>query len=155
MKTFSKISTFSLILLSQTTIAQFISVPYSMHTPYGNVPMTNRVYMPSHYNGKSNPKFDFIITLKKNDSVVNLRSRILSQKKKLYVVWKQKKTKIRIYPNETEAAFRILQQMGQDGRNSGGQLLAFQGDNWRDQWLLFVAHDECIKHDCHTGRETR
>ena len=112
MKIYSKILTITLILLSQSAIAQFVSVPYSMHTPYGNVPMSNHVYMPSHYNGKGNPKFDFTITLKKNDSIVHFKSRMLSEKKKLYVNFKQNKTKTRIYPAETKQLFGYSSRWG-------------------------------------------
>ncbi len=91
------------LAFAQLAQAQFItSVPYSMSTPAGNVQLTQQVYMPTHYsNRNSNPKFDFEVTLK-NDSVVKFRSRILSENKKLYIEWKEKKNVRQIFPSETK-----------------------------------------------------
>lgn len=83
--------------------AQFVSVPYTMSTPGGNVPMYHHVYMPMHYNNSnSNPKFNFEVTLK-NDSVIKFKSRILSENKKLYMVQKEGKVKRKIFPEDTKS----------------------------------------------------
>ncbi len=102
MKIYFRIFLISLVVLSHSAVAQFVSVPYTMHTPYGNVPMNNYVYVPTYYNnGTSNPKFEFEVTLK-NDSVIKFKSRILSENKKLYILLKEKKVKRKIFPNETK-----------------------------------------------------
>jgi hypothetical protein len=83
--------------------AQFISVPYTMSTPRGNVTMQHHLYMPTHYsNSNSNPKFNFEVTLK-DDSVIKFKSRILSENKTLYIVQKEGKDKIKIFPEDTKS----------------------------------------------------
>lgn len=104
MKIYFKILFFS-VLMSQQALAQFVSVPYTMRTPAGNMGMTQHIYMPTHYgNGNSNPKFDFEVMLK-NDSVVRLRSRVMSENKKMYVLLKSKKIKRKIFPGETKEMY--------------------------------------------------
>jgi hypothetical protein len=108
MRIFFKILFLSLVGFSHAAVAQFISVPYTMSTPGGNVPMYHHVYMPTHYNnGKANPKFDFEVTFK-NDSVVKLRSRILSEDKKLYMEQKDGKVKKKIFPQDTKSCLARL-----------------------------------------------
>jgi hypothetical protein len=86
-------------------IAQYVSVPYTVPTPYGNMSMSQHIYMPTHYyNSNSNPKFNFEVTLK-NDSVVKFKSRILSENKKMYVLFKEHKTKRKVVPNETKVVY--------------------------------------------------
>jgi hypothetical protein len=96
-----------LLFISSAASAQFVSVPYNMHTPYGNVPMHQQVYMPMNYgNGNSNPKYNFVVTLK-SDSVIKFKSRIQSEKKKMYLVYKSKKGKKRISPSDTKEIIGI------------------------------------------------
>jgi hypothetical protein len=84
-----------------TVVAQFVSVPYSMSTPGGNVTMYQHVYMPTHYNNSSPTKWKFQVTLK-NDSVINLKSKMLAKNKKMYVELKTGKFRRNIYPDETK-----------------------------------------------------
>jgi len=107
-----KILFVSLVVFSHVASAQFVSVPYTMSTPGGNVPMYHHVYLPTHYNnGNSNPKFDFEVTLK-NDSVVKFKSRILSENKKMYVLLKENKSKRKISPDDTKAIVSSSSDLG-------------------------------------------
>jgi len=84
---------------------QYVSMPYSVPTPYGNVTMTQHIYMPTHYyNSNSNPKFKFVVVLK-NDSVIELKSRMLSEDITMYVLYNENKSKRKIFPDETKVIF--------------------------------------------------
>lgn len=109
MKTYFKILFLSFIAFSHAATAQYISVPYTMSTPYGNVGMTQHIYMPTHYyNSSYNPEFNFEVTLK-NDSVVKFKSSILAENKKLYMEQKVgKKIKKKIFPEDTKSCLARL-----------------------------------------------
>jgi hypothetical protein len=105
---FFKILFLCLVAFSHVAMAQFISVPYTMSTAGGNIPMHQNVYMNmGHGGGKANPKFDFEVTLK-NDSVVKLRSRILPEEKRLYMEHKEGKVKKKIFPQDTKSCLARL-----------------------------------------------
>ncbi len=91
------------VVLSRGLFAQYIYVPETISTPYGNVTTQRAVYMPMNY-GTTNPKFDFTVVLK-SDSVINLKSRIESDEKKMYVIHKEKKEKRKIFPNDTREIY--------------------------------------------------
>lgn len=75
---------FSLVC-SSIAHAQFVSVPYSMHTPGGNVTMYNHVYMPTHYyGGQGSPKFKFIVTLT-DGTELRFKSKMNVEKKKMFI----------------------------------------------------------------------
>src|SRR5689334_21559365 len=125
MKIYFKILFFSLVAISDEAVTQFVSVPYTMHTPGGNVTMYNYVYTPTHYgNGNVNPRFDFEVTLK-NDSVVKFRSRVLSENNKMYVLLKEKKSKRKILPDETKEIY--------GGSSTWGRLKGLPADSC---WLF-------------------
>jgi len=108
MKIYFKILFLSLVVVSHTAVAQYMNVPYTMSTPGGNIPMHQNIYMNmGHGGGKSNPKFDFEVTLK-NDSIVKLRSRILPEGKKLYMEQKEGKVKKKIFPQDTKSCLARL-----------------------------------------------
>jgi hypothetical protein len=94
------------VLISHASMARYIYVPQTIHTPYGNATIQQPMYMfrPTYYNYgnvASNPKFDFTVVLK-NDSVITLRSRMEVADKKMYVLQKAKKIKRKIFPSETK-----------------------------------------------------
>ena len=109
MKIYFKILFLCIIGSNHVAQAQFISVPYTMHTPAGNVPMYQHVYLPTnYYNGNYNPEFDFEVTLK-NDSLVKFKSSILAENKKLYMEQKVgKKEKKKIFPEDTKSCLARL-----------------------------------------------
>jgi hypothetical protein len=97
----------ALMSLAISTSAQYVYVPQTIHTPYGNATIQQPMYMyrPMYFNYgnvATNPKFDFTIVLK-SDSVITLRSRMEAQDKKMYVMQKEKKLKRKIFPNETKS----------------------------------------------------
>ncbi len=95
-----------LVALSNGLFAQYIYVPQTISTPYGNVTTQRAVYMPMNYGnyGTANPKFEFTVVLK-SDSVINLKSRIESEEKKMYVIHKVKKVKRKMFPNDTREIY--------------------------------------------------
>jgi len=108
MKIYFKILFLCFIASCQVALAQFISVPYTMSTPAGNVPMYQHVYLPTnYYNGNYNPEFNFEVTLK-NDSIVKFRSSILAENKKLYMEQKKGKVKKKIFPQDTKSCLARL-----------------------------------------------
>ncbi len=109
MKLYFKILFISLVGFSRVALAQFISVPYRMSTPGGNIPMNQNIYMNMGHSGdrKSNPKLDFEVTLK-NDSIVKLKSRMLLEGKKLYMLQKEGRVKKKIFPQDTKSCLAHL-----------------------------------------------
>ncbi len=96
----------ALMSLAMSTSAQYVYVPQTIHTPYGNATIQQPMYMyrPMYFNygnATSNPKFDFTIVLT-NDSVITLRSRMEVTDKKMHLAQKVKKQKRKIFPNETK-----------------------------------------------------
>jgi hypothetical protein len=96
----------AIVALSNGLFAQTVYVPQTISTPYGNVTTQRAVYMPMNYGnyGTQNIKFEITVVLK-NDSVINLKSHIESEEKKMYVVYKVKKVKRKIFPNETREIY--------------------------------------------------
>jgi hypothetical protein len=94
------------VALSNGLFAQYMYVPQTISTPYGNVTTQRAVYMPMNYGnyGTVNPKFEFTITLK-NDSVLTFKSRIETTDKKMYVLQKKKRVKRKIFSSETKEIY--------------------------------------------------
>ena len=93
---------FFFLLIASSLKAQFMSVPYTMHTPGGNVTMNQMIYTPMHYNnGTSNPRYSFEVKLK-SDSVIKFKSKIKTESKKMYIVYKSKNGKRKVFPNDTK-----------------------------------------------------
>ena len=84
-----------LVLVGHLACAQFTYIPQTINTPYGNVHYQQRIYTPMNYGyvTQVNPKFDFTIILA-SDSVINLRSRVEVEDKKMYLLQKDKKTNL-------------------------------------------------------------
>jgi RNase P/RNase MRP subunit p29 len=99
-----------LVLLASSNIlsAQMIYAPQTFNTPRGNITVNQPVGMMPRYNGgfsgQANPRFDFTVVLK-SDSVINLKSRIEVEDKKMFVLQKEKKVKRKIFPNETKEIY--------------------------------------------------
>lgn len=92
--------------------AQFVTVPNTIRTPGGNIAINQRIYMPIHYaNSPSNPKFDFVVTLK-NDSVLTFSSKVNAEDKKMYLEQRVKKQKRKIFPDETKSIIGISDNWG-------------------------------------------
>ncbi len=99
----------ALVTLSNGLFAQVYYVPQTIRTPQGNVTIQQPVYrpMPMHhgnFGGQYNPKFQFTVVLK-SDSVINFKSRIESEDKKMYVIHKEKRIKRKIFPNDTREIY--------------------------------------------------
>ena len=90
-----------LFLLSGSVYGQVMNVPSTTHTPGGNVPMNNYIFINNYRNTDSNPKFEVVATLK-NDSVIKFKSRMFVDDKKLYFKIKVKKSERRIFPDDTK-----------------------------------------------------
>lgn len=95
-----------MMMLGNTIMAQYSYVPQTIRTPYGNVTTQHAIYTPMHYGnyGQINPKFDFTVVLK-SDSVINFRSRVEAEDKKMFVLQKEKKLKRKIFPNDTKEIY--------------------------------------------------
>ncbi len=83
--------------------AQFVPVPQTFNTPMGPIHTTHYVYMPHNYgNGSGSPKYKFKVTLN-NDSTFSFKSKMLAEKKKMYVEYKANGIKRKLFPSDTKS----------------------------------------------------
>lgn len=85
--------------------AQFVPVPQTFNTPMGPIHTTHYMYMPHNYgSGSYSPKFKFTVILN-NDSTFTFKSQMMAEKKKMYVEYKDKKTKkkVKLFPSDTKS----------------------------------------------------
>lgn len=95
--------------LSITSVhAQYVPVPSTIRTPYGNVNTTTYQYMPMYHGygtGSMSLKHEFKIMLK-NDSLITVNSRIDIQDSVHFIKYKVKGTQHVIKPEDTKEIYR-------------------------------------------------
>jgi hypothetical protein len=95
------------IFTTGISVAQFVPVPSTIKTPYGNVQSTTYHYMPmNYYNvGQASVKYAFTVVLQ-SDSVFTAKARIDVSKKQHVLPVKTREGKRDIFPGNTKQIYR-------------------------------------------------
>lgn len=95
------------VFIISLSFAQFVPVPSTIRTPYGNVQSTTYHYMPmNYYNvGQASVKYMFTVVLK-SDSVFIVKARIDVSEKQHVLPVKTGEGKRDIFPDNTKQIYR-------------------------------------------------